>query len=128
MSRAIQRLYNLGLRPAWWKLEPQTPASWRNIARVIEQRDPWCNGILVLGLDAPEEALRRAFVDVAQIELCRGFAVGRSIFNAAARGWFAGTLSDAAAIDDIAARYQRLIGNWLDARAAAAKQPTTARG
>src|SRR5690606_5741496 len=90
-ARAIQRLYNLGLRPAWWKLAPQTPASWRNIASVIEARDPWCNGILMLGLDAPEDSLLRAFADVAPIALCRGFAVGRSIFNSAARGWFAGT-------------------------------------
>lgn len=119
-ARAIQRLYNLGLRPAWWKLEAQTPASWRNIARVIEERDPWCNGILMLGLDAPEETLQRAFEDVAPIALCRGFAVGRSIFNAAARGWFAGALGDEAAIADIADRYQRLIRCWRDARAAVA--------
>jgi len=119
-ARVLQRLYNLGLRPAWWKLEPQTPAAWRNVARVIEERDPWCNGILLLGLDAPEETLRRAFEDVAPVGLCRGFAVGRSIFNAAARGWFAGTLSDDAAVEDIADRYQRLIGSWRAARAGTA--------
>ena len=125
-ARAITRLYNLGLRPAWWKLEAQTPVSWRNIARVIEERDPWCNGILMLGLDAPEETLLRAFADVAPIGLCRGFAVGRSIFNAAARGWFAGTLNDDAAIEDIADKYQRLIRSWREARAAVAA-PATAR-
>jgi 5-dehydro-2-deoxygluconokinase len=116
LSRAIERLYNLGVRPAWWKLQPQTPASWRAIALVIAQRDPWCNGILMLGLDAPEETLRRAFEDVAGIELCRGFAVGRSIFNTAARAWFNGNLSDEAAIEDIAERYRRLISSWREAR------------
>lgn len=125
-ARALKRLYNLGLRPAWWKLEPQTPAAWRNIASVIEERDPWCNGILMLGLDAPEDTLRRAFEDVAQTRLCRGFAVGRSIFNSAARGWFAGTLSDEAAVQDIAARYQRLIQSWREARARAAEATTPA--
>ena len=126
-ARAIARLYNLGLRPAWWKLEAQTPASWRNIAGVIEERDPWCNGILMLGLDAPEEVLQRAFEDVAPIGLCRGFAVGRSIFNAAARGWFAGALSDEAAIEDIVDKYQRLIRSWREARAAvAASSPSRA--
>jgi 5-dehydro-2-deoxygluconokinase len=119
VSRAIQRFYNLGLRPAWWKLQPQTPAAWRAIAAVIAERDPWCNGILMLGLDAPEEALRRAFEDVAGIELCRGFAVGRSIFNSAARAWFNGSVSDEAAIADIAERYRRLIVSWREAR----KQP-----
>jgi 5-dehydro-2-deoxygluconokinase len=119
VARAIKRFYNLGLRPAWWKLQPQTPAAWRAIAEVIAERDPWCNGILMLGLDAPEETLRRAFEDVAGIELCRGFAVGRSIFNNAARSWFNGSLSDEAAIEDIAERYRRLIVSWREAR----KQP-----
>lgn len=116
VARSIKRLYNLGVRPAWWKLQPQTAASWRAISDVIAERDPWCNGILMLGLDAPEDTLRRAFEDVAGIELCRGFAVGRSIFNTAARAWFNGTLSDDAAIEDIAERYRRLIVSWREAR------------
>jgi len=116
VARAIQRFYNLGVRPAWWKLQPQTRASWQAIAQVIAERDPWCNGMLMLGLDAPEESLRRAFQDAASIELCRGFAVGRSIFNTAARAWFNGNLSDAAAIEDIAERYSRLIVSWQEAR------------
>jgi 5-dehydro-2-deoxygluconokinase len=116
LSRSIKRFYNLGVRPAWWKLQSQAPASWRAIAQVIAERDPWCNGILMLGLDAPEETLRRAFEDVAGIELCRGFAVGRSIFNSAARAWFNGNLSDEAAIEDIAERYRRLIASWREAR------------
>ena len=45
----------------------------------------------MLGLDAPEETLRRAFEDVAGVELCRGFAVGRSIFNRRPARWFNGT-------------------------------------
>jgi 5-dehydro-2-deoxygluconokinase len=116
MTRAIERFYNLGIRPAWWKLQPQTPAAWHAIAEVIAERDPWCNGILMLGLDAPEETLRRAFEDVAGVDLCRGFAVGRSIFNTAARAWFNGTLSNEAATEDIAERYRRLIGSWREAR------------
>jgi 5-dehydro-2-deoxygluconokinase len=70
----------------------------------------------MLGLDAPEETLRRAFEDVAGVELCRGFAVGRSIFNTAARAWFNGTLSNEAATEDIAERYRRLIVSWREAR------------
>ncbi len=115
-ARALKRFYNIGIRPAWWKLQPQTPAAWHAIAGVIAERDPWCNGILMLGLDAPEETLRRAFEDVAGVELCRGFAVGRSIFNTAARAWFNGALSDEAATEDIAERYRRLIVSWRQAR------------
>jgi 5-dehydro-2-deoxygluconokinase len=113
----LRRFYNLGVRPAWWKLEPQSPASWRTIAQVIGERDPWCNGVLLLGLDAPEEVLQRAFENAVGVELCRGFAVGRSIFNPAARDWFAGAMNDENAIADIAARYERLIDLWRRLRA-----------
>ena len=119
-ARGLTRLYNLGVRPAWWKLQPQSDASWRKLASVIEQRDPWCNGVLLLGLEAPEEELARSFAVAAQVPLCRGFAVGRSIFGATARAWFAGELDDVRAIEDMANRYQRLIGHWQAARRAAA--------
>ena len=116
MVRVIKRIYNLGVRPAWWKLEPQSRAAWRSISEVIGARDPWCNGVLLLGLDAPEEVLHRAFENAADASLCRGFAVGRSIFNPAARDWFAGRVSDEEAVADIAARYERLIESWRTLR------------
>jgi 5-dehydro-2-deoxygluconokinase len=111
-ARAMQRFYNLGVRPAWWKLEPPSKAAWRSITDVIEARDPWCNGVLLLGLDAAEDVLQRAFESAADVPLCKGFAVGRSIFNPAAREWFAGRMSDSQATADVAARYERLIKVW----------------
>ncbi len=119
-ARALTRLYNLGIRPAWWKLQSQSPASWRALTSVIERRDPWCNGILLLGLEASEQQLAESFEVAARVRLCRGFAVGRSIFGAAARGWFAGELDDAQAVSDVADCYERLIGRWRAAREAVA--------
>jgi len=116
VARLLQRFYNLGVRPAWWKLEPQSHASWTNISRVIGKEDPHCNGILLLGLDAPEDQLRVAFAAAAPHPLCRGFAVGRSIFGSAARGWLEGSMSEDAVIQDVADRYQRLIGLWQAVR------------
>ena len=115
-ARTLTRLYNLGLAPAWWKLEPQSTASWQAITTVIENRDPWCNGVLLLGLDAPEAELVRSFRAAAAAPVCRGFAVGRSIFGRAARGWMAGELDDVAAVDTIAVSYLRLIEAWQEAR------------
>ncbi len=110
--RVLKRFYNLGIRPAWWKLESQSAASWRAIGELIEARDPWCNGVLLLGLDAPEESLQVSFADAAHTAICRGFAVGRSIFGNAANGWLRGATSDEAAIEDMASRYRRLIEFW----------------
>jgi 5-dehydro-2-deoxygluconokinase len=124
--RVLKRFYNLGVRPAWWKLEPQSGASWRSLAEVIGERDPWCNGVLMLGLDASEEVLNRAFEAAAGAPICRGFAVGRSIFNPAARAWFAGRMGDDDAVADIAARYERLIASWRAFRGRRSEGPARA--
>jgi len=58
IARAMRRLYAIGLRPDWWKLEPiADPAAWREIEAVVTQEDPLCRGVLVLGLSAPEPEL-----------------------------------------------------------------------
>jgi 5-dehydro-2-deoxygluconokinase len=114
--RVLKRFYNLGVRPAWWKLETQSAATWRAIGELIENRDPWCNGALLLGLDAPEETLQSSFANAARTPACRGFAVGRSIFSSAANGWLRGTLNDETAIVDMANRYKRLIESWQSHR------------
>ncbi len=75
--------------------------------------------MLLLGLEAPEDVLARAFEVAAGEPLCKGFTVGRSIFNAAAGSWFAGETDDAAAVADMAGRYARLIGMWRMSKAKA---------
>lgn len=127
-ARALTRIYNLGVRPAWWKLEAQSHASWSRIAEIIERRDPHCNGVLMLGLDASERALQVAFESAAAIPVCKGFAVGRSIFNPAARAWFGGTMSDDEVVGDIAARYERLIESWRSLRSNDARPSSRASG
>ena len=54
----IDRFYALGIYPDWWKLEPMTSdAAWANATAAIARHDPFCRGIIVLGLDAPTEDL-----------------------------------------------------------------------
>ncbi|MEO7851767.1 MAG: DUF2090 domain-containing protein, partial [Rubrivivax sp.] len=91
-------------------------SGWQAISAVIQQHDPHCRGVLLLGLEASEERLRQGFEAAADQRLCKGFAVGRSIFADAAAAWFGGTLDDAGVIDDVATRYQRLIKLWCDSR------------
>ncbi len=116
-----RRFYNLDIYPAWWKLESQSSAGWQEISDVIEQYDPLCNGVLLLGLDAPEAQLRASFAVAAPYPVCKGFAVGRSIFGDAARGWLAGDLDDQKAIELIAGNYRKMIAFWRDSSAAAAQ-------
>jgi 5-dehydro-2-deoxygluconokinase len=61
-----QRFYSLGIQPDWWKLPPLSAESWQAISGLIEQQDPHCRGILLLGLDAPEEKLKAGFAAAAK--------------------------------------------------------------
>jgi 5-dehydro-2-deoxygluconokinase len=117
IPRALAELYALGIKPDWWKLEPQASASaWRAIGETIARHDPYCRGIVLLGLEAPEEDLRRAFVAAAGEPTVKGFAVGRTIFNHAAQQWLAGRMTDADAVSDMAQRFANLVNLWNSAR------------
>ncbi|MFY0632203.1 MAG: 5-dehydro-2-deoxygluconokinase [Vannielia sp.] len=119
-ARLIQSVYDAGIYPDWWKLEPfRTEEAWRHAVAAIERNDSHTRGIVVLGLDAPEEELAASFALAARQPLVKGFAVGRTIFGDAARGWMKGELSDAAATAQMAERYARLCTIWDEARAEA---------
>ncbi|MDO5630241.1 MAG: 5-dehydro-2-deoxygluconokinase [Paracoccus sp. (in: a-proteobacteria)] len=116
----INQFYAAGIYPDWWKLEPLTsPAAWAAAIEAITAHDPHTRGIVVLGLDAPEADLAASFDIAARFDLVRGFAVGRTIFGQVARDWFAGRISDADAVQQMADRYARLCQIWDKARAKA---------
>ena len=113
----IQRFYDLGVFPDWWKLEPfKTAAAWSKVAAAIHTNDPHTRGIVVLGLDAPADELAASFALAAAEPLVKGFAVGRTIFGDAARAWMTGTMDDKAAVDQMATRYAALCAVWDKAR------------
>jgi 5-dehydro-2-deoxygluconokinase len=113
ISRALTELYAAGIKPDWWKLEPQaSPAAWSAVDRVIETNDPYCRGVVLLGLEASQDVLEAGFAAARTARTVKGFAVGRTIFADAARSWLAGTISDDAAIDDMARRFGALVEIW----------------
>lgn len=113
IARALEEHYALGIKPDWWKLEPQASArAWENISAVIHRNDPYCRGVVLLGLDAPEEELAKGFAAVAPHPIVKGFAVGRTIFSTAAKAWLAGTMSDEQATADMAQRFGNLVALW----------------
>jgi 5-dehydro-2-deoxygluconokinase len=115
--RAVAQIYASGIKPEWWKLPPLSELAWQALASCIAEHDPWCRGVLLLGLEASEADLWSAFCTAARQPICKGFAVGRTLFAAAAEGWFEGSLDDDAVVADVATRYQRLIRIWQQARA-----------
>ncbi|NRG16254.1 5-dehydro-2-deoxygluconokinase [Rhizobiales bacterium] len=120
-AMVIQRFYDLGVYPDWWKLEPfKTEAAWQQAVDAIERNDPHTRGIVVLGLDAPEDELAASFALAAGQPLVKGFAVGRTIFGQAARDWMAGMITDEEAVRMMADNYTRLCRIWDEARSRAA--------
>ena len=113
----IDRFYALGVYPDWWKLEPMTSdAAWANACAAITRHDPWCRGVIVLGLDAPVADLARSFATAALHPLVKGFAIGRTIFADTARRWLAGDITDTDAVSEMAGKYDRLCRLWDEAR------------
>jgi 5-dehydro-2-deoxygluconokinase len=119
----IRRFYQIGIYPDWWKLEPMATApAWTKTCDAILDHDRYVRGIVVLGLEAPEEELSASFRVAAGFDLVKGFAVGRTIFATVARDWFAGTITDEEAVEEMQRRYQRLCRIWDEARALARQE------
>ncbi|MEO8675652.1 MAG: 5-dehydro-2-deoxygluconokinase [Casimicrobiaceae bacterium] len=114
--RAVKRLYNLGIYPEWWKLSPPARDEWPALDALVAERDPYCRGVLILGLNAPIDVLARGFTDAAGSRTCRGFAVGRTIFGEPARAWLAGAIDDAGLVAAVRANFEALIDAWQSAR------------
>ncbi len=112
-ARVVERLYAIGIKPDWWKLEGQPgEAAWANIARAVKEGDPFCRGVVLLGLEAPEEDLAEAFAVARACGIVRGFAVGRTIFMEPAVEWFAGRIGDREAVARMAGAFERLSSLW----------------
>ena len=117
VAGALAELYAAGIKPDWWKLEPQTSlAAWRAVDGTILANDPWCRGVVLLGLEAPTDALEAAFAAARSASTVKGFAVGRTIFHDVARAWFAGEIGDDGATDRLAERFAALAEAWQKQR------------
>jgi 5-dehydro-2-deoxygluconokinase len=113
----MQRIYDIGVVPDWWKLEsPENDAGWQRIGEVVQENDRYCRGVLLLGLDAPLAEISASIRRAAKAPICKGFAVGRTLFSAPARKWFSGMISDAEVVDTVAEGYAGLLKCWQEAR------------
>jgi 5-dehydro-2-deoxygluconokinase len=116
--RAMKRLYNLDIFPEWWKLEPMDASQWSAVDALIGERDRWCRGVVLLGQNAGIDTLAKGFDAARGSATCRGFAVGRTVFQEPATRWLAGALDDAALVRAVRANFEALIDAWRQSRAA----------
>lgn len=117
-AQLINRFYDIGIYPDWWKLEPmKTDAAWAATCNAITARDPHVQGIVILGLGQSEAELAASFTLAAKYPLVKGFAVGRTIHAGVGADWMAGRVDDATAVAQMAQNYRRMCDYWDAARA-----------
>ena len=92
------------------------------MVKIIAERDPYCRGIVLLGLNASHERLAAACREACASMTCRGFAVGRTIFQEPSRAWLANEINDAALVERVRTGFERLIASWRDARSGAVRE------
>jgi 5-dehydro-2-deoxygluconokinase len=120
VSRGVEQIYAAGIYPDWWKLPALDDHGWQEVDRLIARHDPDCRGVVLLGLEAPEDILAQSFATASRHAICKGFAIGRSIFMQPARVWLTGPGGDAESAALVAAvteSYRRLIKIWRQHRA-----------
>ena len=112
----MERLYQLGIYPDWWKLEPVDDAAfWQQASDIVMAHDAHSQGIIILGKNVPSDRMAAVFRAGQRASLVNGFAIGRSIFSDVAQKYFAKKISDDAAVDEMAMIYSRLIQLWDEA-------------
>ena len=109
--RAVQRFYNLGIQPEWWKLAPMRAAGWDALQALIVARDPACRGAVILGLNQPLQLLAESFA-VATNPVVKGFMVGRTLWADASAGWLRNEIDDQGLVDQVATNFALLVDAW----------------
>jgi 5-dehydro-2-deoxygluconokinase len=109
--RAVKRLYNLGVKPEWWKLAPMQTQGWSALAALVAERDPHCRGAVILGLNQPLQVLADSFA-LATHPIVKGFMVGRTLWACASLRWLKNEIDDAAFVMEVAHNFASLVEAW----------------
>jgi 5-dehydro-2-deoxygluconokinase len=109
--RAVKRFYNIGVKPEWWKLAPMQADGWSALNALVQERDPYCRGAVILGLNQPLQVLADSFSQATN-PMVKGFMVGRSLWVSASQRWLANQIDDGAFIAEVAANFATLVEAW----------------
>ena len=72
--------------------------------------------MVLLGLNASIDKLAASFEEARHSTTCRGFMVGRTIFQEPSRRWLAGQIDDATLISQVRANFEQLVHLWQRTR------------
>ncbi|MBI4361245.1 DUF2090 domain-containing protein [Candidatus Micrarchaeota archaeon] len=116
MVEMMRELQDFGVEPDVWKLEgvdrPQDAQALVNQARFGGRNA----GIVTLGRGESKEKVAEWLKVGAHIEGINGFAIGRTIFMDALKGFLEGKLSRQQAVQKIASTYKEFVDLWESER------------
>jgi 5-dehydro-2-deoxygluconokinase len=115
--RSIRHFYDIGLKPEWWKVGTMAARYWQALEELVQERDPYCRGAVILGLSQPVEQLIAGFAE-ARSPLVKGFMIGRTVWASASLAWLKNDLDDAQFKAEVAANFRQLIAGWRASRIA----------
>jgi len=113
--RAVKRVYNIGVKHEWWKLDPMSAEGWHSLEQLVSERDRHCRGAVILGLNQPIAHLVDSFRNATN-PIVKGFMVGRSLWMTESLGWLRGEMDDATFVQRVAANYTTLVDAWRNRR------------
>jgi 5-dehydro-2-deoxygluconokinase len=117
IAAIVRRLYDIGVFPDWWKLEsPTNSGQWEDLGRTIVECDPECRGVILLGKGVPLQELCVSLRSARKHTICKGFAVGRSIFQLPVDKWFGGECSADECRQAVERNFRALIQAWDSAK------------
>jgi 5-dehydro-2-deoxygluconokinase len=120
--RTIERFYDIGFKPEWWKVGVMSAAQWQALDRLVNERDPWCRGAVILGQAQPLEQLIAGFAH-ARVPLVKGFMIGRSVWAEPCLSWLRQDITDAQLKARIADAMRLLINGWKKSRQPVSQTP-----
>jgi 5-dehydro-2-deoxygluconokinase len=109
--RSIKRFYNLGVKPEWWKLAPMKAQGWADLEALVTERDPYCRGAVILGLNQPLQVLADSFT-LATNPIVKGFMVGRTLWATASLSWLKNEMDDQTFVKQVAHNFATLVEAW----------------
>src|SRR3954447_21906722 len=122
MRRAIQELQDFGIEVDIWKIEGVDDRSDAEMLARQGRSGPGRENVVcvLLGRGASDEKVDHWLRAAAPVEGFVGFAIGRSIWWDALKGFLDGSLEREAAVQQIADKYLRFIGVYDEQEAAVA--------
>lgn len=115
LGHIMQRFYDIGIYPDWWQFtSPRDQRSWDCIHRVIQDNDPDCLGVFVHSPLTAMDQLGVLFDMATKQAICKGFVVGRALFQPVLEQWFAQKIADHVLIEHVKPLFQQIVALWQE--------------